>query len=203
MARTVKKPDVRKQEIVEAAMKLFLEKTYDSSTTNDVMKVLGIAKGTIYHYFPSKSALLDAVVEQMAADYLGRRLPALEDCNDGALARIACLFSRDALSDTEKDAIERLHQEGNVTLHARLLAVLVEQMSPVFGRLIAEGVEEGVFDTKHPLEVAELLLAGIQFLTDEGVHAWKAADLERRAKAFPAIADRLLGAAPGSFSFLR
>ena len=202
MARTVKKPDVRRQEIVEAAQKLFLEQTYDNTTTNDVMKTLGIAKGTIYHYFSSKSALLDAVVEHMATEYLERRLPALETCTDGALARIACLFARDTLNETEKDTIERLHQAGNVTLHARLLAVLVELMSPVFGRLIAEGVDEGVFATDHPLEVAELLLAGIQFLTDEGVHAWRVADLERRAKAFPAIADRLMGAEPGSFSFL-
>jgi len=202
MARTVKKPDVRRQEIVEAAMNLFLEKSYDHTTTNDVMKTLGIAKGTIYHYFPSKSALLDAVVKQMAADYIGRRIPTLEACTEGALARIACLFSREALNTKEKETIECLHQPGNVTLHARLLAVLVEQMAPVFGDLITEGVKEGVFDTDHPLEVAELLLAGIQFLTDEGVHDWTAADLERRAKAFPAIADRLMGARSGSFSFL-
>lgn len=203
MARTVKHPDVRKQEIIEAAMALFLEKTYDSTTTNDVMRTLGIAKGTIYHYFASKAELLEAVVDKMADDYLQRRLPTVESCTGNAAARIACLFSPDALTEDEKSAIERMHQAGNVTLHSRLLAVLVEQMAPIFGRLIAEGVEEGLFTTEHPLEVAELLLAGIQFLTDEGVHNWSPDDLRRRSRAFPDLAVRLLQAPPGSFDFLR
>ena len=67
-------------------MALFLEKTYDSTTMNDVMRKLDIAKGTIYHYFPSKDAMLDAVVEQMAASYVERRMPLVAACDGGALA---------------------------------------------------------------------------------------------------------------------
>src|SRR5579863_1939083 len=65
MKRIVKDPTVRKREIIKAAAKLFLTKEYEKTTLQDVMKYLGIAKGTIYHYFDSKEALLEAVVIDM------------------------------------------------------------------------------------------------------------------------------------------
>ncbi|MFW5845831.1 MAG: hypothetical protein ACOCXJ_06360 [Planctomycetota bacterium] len=43
---------------------------------------------------------------------------------------------------------------------------------------------------------------GHPVLTDEGIHAWSADSIARRTRAFPGIADHLLGAAPGTFSFL-
>jgi AcrR family transcriptional regulator len=200
--RTVKKPDVRRQEIIEAATELFLTQTYEETTTGQVMKALGIAKGTIYHYVPSKEHLMEAVVDALAEGYVSRREAALAEIEGNALTRMAVLFSPDHRSEAETSAIESLHHPGNVKLHTRLLAVLVLRMAPVLSELIVEGREEGVFDTEHPLEAAELLLAGIQFLTDEGIYPWDGADLERRGKAVGALVERVLGAEPGSVTFL-
>ena len=200
--RTVKEPDVRRLEILEAAKRLFLKQTYDTTTTNDVMCVLGIAKGTIYHYFPSKDHLLDAVVEHMAEAYVTRRLEAVEACTGGALAKMRVLFNRDARNPEERSATASLHQAGNVTLHTRLLVSLVQRLAPVFAQLIRDGCAEGVFRTEHPLEVAEILLSGIQFLTDEGVHPWSTVDRTRRLRAVPTLVETLLAAKAGSFAFL-
>lgn len=54
MVRTVKDPETRRQEIVATASQLFQSKSYKHTSMNDVMDALGIAKGTIYHYFKSK-----------------------------------------------------------------------------------------------------------------------------------------------------
>jgi AcrR family transcriptional regulator len=200
--RTVKKPDVRRQEIIDAASELFLSQTYDETTTGQVMAVLGIAKGTIYHYFSSKEHLLEAVVDDLAEGYAKRREAELEEAEGDALARLALLFSPDGRSAEEKSAIESLHKPGNVKLHTRLLAVLVLRLAPVVADLVTQGNEEGIFRTEHPLEVAELLLAGIQFLTDDGFYPWDDEALLRRAAAIPSMVERLLGAEPGSVTFL-
>ena len=200
--RTVKKPDVRRQEIVDAASELFLTQTYDETTTGQVMGVLGIAKGTIYHYFASKEHLLEAVVDDLAEGYVTRREAELDEAEGGALTRLAVLFSSDRRSDAERRTIEHLHKPGNVKLHTRLLAVLVLRLAPVVADLVRQGVEEGVFDTEHPLEAAELLLAGIQFLTDDGFYPWEDDALARRAAAVPSLVERVLGAEPGSVTFL-
>jgi AcrR family transcriptional regulator len=200
--RTVKKPDVRRQEIIAAATELFLSQTYDETTTGQVMEALGIAKGTIYHYFSSKEQLLEAVVDELAAGYVRRREAELADAEGDALARMAVLFSPDRRSKSEESTTESLHKPGNVKLHTRLLAVLVLRLAPMVAELVAQGCDEGVFQTEHPLEVAELLLAGIQFLTDDGFYAWDDDVLLRRAGAIPSMVERLLGAEPGTVTFL-
>ena len=65
MARIIKKPTERRSDIVNAARYLFQSKEYDKTTMQDVMDYLGIAKGTIYHYFESKEAILEAVIEDI------------------------------------------------------------------------------------------------------------------------------------------
>ena len=63
MSRIVKKPEERKKEIVAAARQLFLEKEYEKTSMRDIIEHLGIAKGTIYHYYNSKENLLDDVIQ--------------------------------------------------------------------------------------------------------------------------------------------
>ena len=200
--RTVKKPEIRRQEIIAAATELFLSQTYDGTTTGQVMGALGIAKGTIYHYFSSKEHLLEAVVDELAEGYVQRREAALAGAEGNALTRMAVLFSPEQRSEDERRTTESLHKPGNVKLHTRLLAVLVMRLAPVIADLVAQGCDEGVFQTEHPLEAAELLLAGIQFLTDDGFYPWDEEVLSRRALAIPSMVERLLGAEPGSVTFL-
>lgn len=200
--RTVKDPDVRRQEIVDAATELFLAQGYDRTSTNDVMQKLNIAKGTIYHYFESKQHLLEAVADHLAADYVQRRLDELAATEGDALTKIRVLFASEEKHEEEKEIIEQLHTQENVKLHSRLLAVVVLQLAPVFGNLIQLGCEEGTFRTEYPHETAELLLAGIQFLTDEGLYPWEEAVIQHRQSVFPFLIESLLNAEPGSFGWL-
>ena len=73
MTRIVKKPEVRKQEVLKAARHLFLARGYDKTTMQSVVDYLGIAKGTIYHYFKFKEELLEAVVEDIVTEDNARK----------------------------------------------------------------------------------------------------------------------------------
>jgi AcrR family transcriptional regulator len=53
----------RREEIIEAASKVFAERGYRATDLNQVAEVLGVAKGTIYNYFDSKVDLFLACVE--------------------------------------------------------------------------------------------------------------------------------------------
>lgn len=54
----------RKEQIMEAAMKLFAEKGFERSTTKAIAAKAGVAEGTIFIYFPTKRDLLIACVRQ-------------------------------------------------------------------------------------------------------------------------------------------
>lgn len=56
--RVVKPTEQRKKEILEAALKQFSEKGFHDTTVEDIATAAGVAKGTIYLYFPSKEHLL-------------------------------------------------------------------------------------------------------------------------------------------------
>ncbi len=48
----------RREEILDAAVRLFCEKGYEGTTIRDIAREVGITEGLIYHYFPSKAALI-------------------------------------------------------------------------------------------------------------------------------------------------
>lgn len=205
MVRIVKKPEERRSEIIQAAGQLFLTKGYDRTTMQDVMRHLGIAKGTIYHYFGSKEELLEAVILHVAEEEMQRLEITLEQTEGNALERLQKLImegtSRHGEEDHE-DLIEHLHKAANAGLHNRLLAVLITRQAPLYAELFRQGCREGLFATEHPLECAEFLLSAIQFLTDMGIYPWTREQLERRWQAFPGLIENQLKAPAGSFAFL-
>lgn len=70
MARIVKAPEDRKQEIVEAALDLFIKKGYDNTTIQDIAEKLHIAQGLCYRYFKSKQELFSAAADAYASKFM-------------------------------------------------------------------------------------------------------------------------------------
>lgn len=205
MARTVKKPDERRDDILQAARELFLTKEYDKTTMQDIMRKLNIAKGTIYHYFASKEAILEAVVEMLVDEELRRKKRLMESERSrglDALGKLRLLTTADHLAEENEKILEHLHHPGNTVMHARQLGRYLDLLAPIFAEVFEEGCRQGIFRTKHPLECAEFVLAGFQFLTDLGFYPWSEAQITRRMAAFPALLESQLNAPKGSFDYL-
>ncbi|MBA2727307.1 MAG: TetR/AcrR family transcriptional regulator [Parachlamydiaceae bacterium] len=200
MTRVVKKPNERKLEIIRAARDLFLKKDYDKTTMQDFMNHLGIAKGTIYHYFKSKEELLEAVVEDISNQHLEKMQTLMQEFQGNSTQKIKALVEGGRIH--APIVLEQLHERGNEALHTRLLVATLMKQAPLYAELIQQGCEEGAFQTQNPLECAEFILTSVQFLTDMGIHAWSQEDLNRRNQAFPLLIEQLLKAPPGSFQFL-
>ncbi|MCE5293098.1 MAG: TetR/AcrR family transcriptional regulator [Chlamydiales bacterium] len=201
MARIVKKSSERKVEIIKAARRLFQTQEYDRTSMQDIMEELQIAKGTIYHYFASKDELLMAVVEDMANDNIEAMRLAISKPGT-ALEKMQRLVSTGQIAEDNKYIVDALHSPGNNTMHTRLLATILTKQAPLYAEVIAQGVQEGIFTTDTPLECAEFMIAGVQFLTDMGIYPWTKEDLQRRQQAFPKLIEQQLMAPKGSFQFL-
>ncbi len=63
MARTPKVVEDRREQIIDAAMRVFAQKGFVRATNKDVAREAGITPGLIYHYFENKEALLIAIIE--------------------------------------------------------------------------------------------------------------------------------------------
>jgi AcrR family transcriptional regulator len=70
MPRWKRRPEVRPQQILEAAFRVFGTRGLHQATLDDVARAAGITKGTIYLYFPSKAALFSAMLRARVSDLL-------------------------------------------------------------------------------------------------------------------------------------
>lgn len=73
---------VTREEVVKSATRLFKERGFLSTTIQDIAEDCGIAKGSVYKYFPSKEDLFSEVFDQCHNDYFDQvdrltRLPGL------------------------------------------------------------------------------------------------------------------------------
>jgi AcrR family transcriptional regulator len=57
-------PGERRQQIISLAAGLFDQSGYSSTTMDDIAREVGVAKPTLYHYFPSKDDILHAIHEE-------------------------------------------------------------------------------------------------------------------------------------------
>jgi AcrR family transcriptional regulator len=66
MARTVdpERHRARRLQILDAAVTCFARHGYDRTTTARIARTAGIGSGTLFHYFPTKQAILVAVLEE-------------------------------------------------------------------------------------------------------------------------------------------
>ena len=58
-----RQPEARPRQILTAAFRVFGARGLHRATLDDVARAAGITKGTIYLYFPSKTALFSAMVK--------------------------------------------------------------------------------------------------------------------------------------------
>jgi AcrR family transcriptional regulator len=71
----------RRLEIIDAALTAFAEHGYAGATTAVICRGAGIGSGTFFHYFPTKDALLVAILEHGAAEtreFFERRVDAVD-----------------------------------------------------------------------------------------------------------------------------
>jgi len=145
----------RPDEVLDAALELFIEKGFALTRVEDIAEKAGISKGSIYQYFPSKQALIEGLVKRaispMAANAIAmitgfegdpRTLITLvlymiaARFEDGQLLAIPKLIMREAVSFPEIALMYRDQVLNNIL--------------PVFENMIKKGVEAGYFRKVDP-----------------------------------------------------
>jgi AcrR family transcriptional regulator len=216
LARQVK-PDeyaARRREILDAVIELLRDKGYERMTIDDVLAKTGMSKGALYHYFRSKYALLEGVVEAMGEGAMRELRTVVEDPQLGAIDKLHAYFRTEQAWKSENvttvSTVMRLPREDNALLRQKLSQESMRTTAPLLEAIIRQGCDEGVFDTGHPHE-ASLMITGMGLhLADAFIDAIAAdgnvgADIsgphiQRVLAAYVEAFERVLGAPSGSLS---
>ncbi|AAU18031.1 TPA: TetR/AcrR family transcriptional regulator [Bacillus cereus] len=202
--RIIKEYEERRKEILETAERLFLTKGYTKTTVNDILKEIGIAKGTFYHYFKSKEEVMDEIIMRIIKEDVAKAKVIVSNPNIPVLEKLfRVLMEQSPKSGDIKDKmIEQFHQPNNAEMHQKSLVQSIIHLSPVLTEILEQGIEEGIFSTSYPQETIELLLSSAQVIFDEGLFQWKPEEMMRRVKAYIKMMEVSVGAKEGSFNYM-
>lgn len=203
MKRVIKAPDIRKQEIIQVAKKLFETKGYEQTSVESIIHAAGIAKGTFYYYFKAKKDILLALVELITKD-IEAHFQSIIELNDlSAIDKLKMM-----LTGTEKQAkiepvvMEILHQPDNRELQEQLNIKTIERIAPLIAKVIEVGNQDGIFHAKTPLETVQFILAGSAFVLESGLFQWSFEKQSALRESLQDLAERALGALQGSLYFI-
>ena len=196
--RVVKEATERRNEILDVAERLFGTKGFDNTSTNDILKEIGIARGTLYYHFKSKEDILDAMIERISGRLVDRAKAIAANAEIPLLMRITqTIMALNMDNDLGMEVMEQIHRPQNALLHQKMREHLLSEVNPIITGLIEEGIEQGIFRTDYPADAVEMtmLYSTISFDTLSGD-----TEEQRRQKidAFIYNLERLLGMERGS-----
>ncbi|ESL02529.1 transcriptional regulator, TetR family [Catonella morbi ATCC 51271] len=169
--RDVKEPEMRRAEIINAAMLLFMEKGYLNTTTQDIVDKVNISRGLLYYHFKNKEDILYCLVEQYS-DKLLRRIHLIAyDEEKNAIEKIRAfidetIISSESVTDEESELQKTVDLEENRYMIDKLSHKLIEKLTIYFERIINQGISEKVFSVKYPVEIAEFLMTAYVFVSN-------------------------------------
>ena len=92
-----RRKETRPQELLDAALALFVEKGFAATRAEEVAQRAGVSKGTLYLYYPSKEELFKAVIRQNLSNTIAQgldRVAAFEGSTPELLVQLAQVWSR-------------------------------------------------------------------------------------------------------------
>lgn len=92
MRRTKEEAEQTKQDILEAALDVFDEKSYDTATLSNIAKKAGVTRGAIYWHFENKFDILRELMEKYFGEFLNDVYSEMNERNESSIASIVILF---------------------------------------------------------------------------------------------------------------
>lgn len=192
----MKKGEKRKLDLLQIAYKMFITKGYENTSVDDIIREAGIAKGTYYYYFESKEQMLEEVIGMMIEQETEAAAKVL-DANLSVPQKIVGIISSVRPTEEESPIEGALMRPENIIMHDKIKHKLLEAVTPLLVKAVEQGIGEGIFNCDNIPERVKMMLIVSNELFDEG--RFTECDID----VYIDMTEKLLGAAPGTMSFIR
>ena len=171
----------RQEEILTAAFQVFAAHGYEATRIDDVARMAGIAKGTIYLYFPDKERLFQAVVRNL----IPKQFDAIVNTQSGSPRELLRALLTQMHVNVVRNESGRFPQLAEI-YHQEVIVRGMKTMRQVLERGVADGsfrksaalsfpqiiVAPGLvamlwqilFATRHPLDLDAYMKAHVEFV---------------------------------------
>ena len=160
----------RKQDILEASLKIFDRDGFEAAKMSAIAEEADVAKGTLYLYFDSKAALLEGVIQSAIIPTL-RTADVTAQSHDGTAGDLLKKQMRimvDRMASPEMQMLLRYMMSGRTKQHQRITQFyfenVVQKGIELLGETIQQGVDSGEFRSELS-KIDPLVLLGSQIYT--------------------------------------
>lgn len=164
-----RRKDARPSELLTAALDLFVEKGFAATKSEDVAKLAGVSKGTLFLYFSSKEELFKAVVRENISNRF-TEISTLWDSHQGSsvdLLRIGLQAWWVRIGSTKSSGITKLmiSEENNFPeLAAFYREEVVLPIHTMLEKILRNGMDKGEFRTMDVQQGIYMILAPMLYL---------------------------------------
>jgi AcrR family transcriptional regulator len=214
MARIIKEEEhaARRSEILDVALRLLYTKGYERMTIQDILDELGISKGAFYHYYDSKLAVLEALLDRMVVEQVEPFLiPIVQDPHLPALEKLQRYVDSAVSWKTSKKPLmleiaKVWRSDANALARQKLSTITIRRVIPWIVEIIRQGVREGVFTTPYPDYIGLVFIHLVQGLGDAFIELFFSREAEQEViqrgetlvSVYNDTLERVLGAPKGS-----
>ncbi|MEN9868199.1 MAG: hypothetical protein RL748_3789 [Pseudomonadota bacterium] len=167
--RWERRKDARPQELLAAALDLFVERGFAATRLEDVAKQAGVSKGTLYLYFANKEDLFKAVVRENILPTLGEaeQIIASYTGSSADLFRALMLNWWQRVGNSQVSGITKLMmaEAGNFPELAQFYHdEVIMRSDAMIANVIQRGINAGEFRIANDLHTVRVLVAPMLML---------------------------------------
>ena len=165
-----RRKQTRPQELLDAALTLFVEKGFAVTRAEEVARAAGVSKGTLYLYYPSKEELFKAVVRHNLSSLIAEGMGLLEQHQGSSSELLVCLMTTwwERVGSTPAAGIHKvvLSEVRNFPELADFYSTeVIEPGEFLFSTVVQRGIDSGEFRPVPVREVAHALMAPMILLS--------------------------------------
>lgn len=154
--------DSKYTKILDALQTLLEDKDIQHISVSEIARAADMGKGSIYYYFPSKEAILEALVERDYAEPLETAKNLASKTDISPFTRMAMIFqacrNSSAQFRTRRNVSTSSSAPEQAFIHQKYLTYLITELKPVLTDIIRQGIEKGEIHFDHPAALAEIVL---------------------------------------------
>lgn len=158
--RVSKEPEVRKQEIIDAAMKVFAAKGYEAATMKDIAREADVVAGLCYHYFQNKQELYQTAVQQYAKECSRAFAKIFQNTDQTLEESLDTLVKVQTAQEENYKYRDFFGKAGNELFHKQLELYMTKEIFPFFEEYLRCLAQRGEIRTEQVPLMAHFLWGG-------------------------------------------
>ena len=195
MVRTTKKPDERKNEIIQTSQRLFIEKGFVETKISDIVKNIGVSQGIFYYYFNSKNEVIDKIIDRYIKKIINCALEIIKDNTLSGIEKLEKMAENQLVIYSREN--NRIHSIKGVDIHERILKRLILDYVPLMQKALSES---GSNEIQFMLEI--FVTAG-NVLFDPGIFQWDKKERNERIDFLICFMEKNLNVPEGTLNFYK